>query len=68
MDNNVITVNNNTYNLEDMSANQRLILSHIQDIDTKLAAVRFNLDQLNVAREAFAKMLVDSLKLPENKE
>jgi len=34
----------------------------VQDLDRKLGNAQFNLDQLSVGREAFVKMLADSLE------
>jgi len=38
------------------------MLNHIYDLDRKLSSSQFNLDQLNVGREAFIKMLASSLE------
>jgi len=36
----------------------------VQDLDRKLGNAQFNLDQLNVGREAFVNMLAGSLEAP----
>ena len=38
------------------------MLNHINDLDRKLGSAQFNLDQLNVGREAFVNMLAGSLE------
>jgi hypothetical protein len=58
----VITINDVEYNLEDFTQEQAAILNHINDLDRKIGSTRFNLDQLNVGREAFVKMLTESLE------
>jgi hypothetical protein len=50
------------YSLEDFTNEQRGLLHHVQDLDAKLANARFNFDQLNVSREAFAEKLAASLE------
>jgi hypothetical protein len=57
-----ITVNDIEYLVEDMSDGQRTMLNHINDLGRKMENARFNLDQLAVGREAFVKMLADSLE------
>ena len=63
-ENKTITVNDVEYNLDDFTQEQTTMLNHINDLDRKLANAQFNLDQLNVGREAFVKMLADSLENP----
>lgn len=63
-ENKTITVNDIEYNLDDFTQPQMTMLNHINDLDRKLSNAQFNLDQLNVGREAFIKMLADSLEAP----
>ena len=63
-ENKTITVNDIEYNLDDFTQPQMTMLNHINDLDRKLSNAQFNLDQLNVGREAFIKMLADSLEQP----
>jgi len=63
-ENKTITVNDVEYNLDDFTQAQTTMLNHINDLDRKLANAQFNIDQLNVGREAFVKMLADSLENP----
>jgi hypothetical protein len=57
-----ITVNDTEYFVEDMTDEQRTMLNHINDLGRKMENARFNLDQLAVGRDAFVKMLADSLE------
>jgi len=63
-----ITINDVEYNLEDFTQEQAAILNHINDLDRKIGSTRFNLDQLTIGREAFVKMLSDSLETPVESE
>ena len=55
-----ITVNDQTHNIEDLTAVQVTMVNHLQDLERKLSSARFNVDQLTVGREAFIKLLEDS--------
>jgi hypothetical protein len=57
-----ITVNDIEYLVEDMTEEQRTMLNHINDLGRKMDNARFNMDQLAVGRDAFVKMLADSLE------
>lgn len=62
MQNETVTINDTEYNLNDFTDEQRILLNHVTDLDAKLSAARFNFDQLNVSREAFAEKLAVSLE------
>ena len=63
-----IVINDKEYLVEDLTQEQQVMVNHISDLDRKLSSARFNLDQLNVGREAFVNMLAQSLDTPEEKE
>ena len=63
-----ITVNEVEHNIEDLTEQQLAMVNHISDLDKKLGSLGFNLDQLNVGREAFVNMLAASLAKAENAE
>jgi hypothetical protein len=63
-----ITVNDIEYNIEDFTDAQKTMLNHVGDLDRKLSSAQFNLNQLNVGREAFINMLAGSLENPEEAE
>ena len=65
---NLITVNEIEYNVDDFTDAQKTMLNHVGDLDRKLGSAQFNLDQLNVGREAFINMLAASLEAPEEAE
>lgn len=62
---NVITINDKDYNLDDMTDQQKAMLNHITDLDRKIKNTQFNLDQLNVGKDAFVQMLIASLPQEE---
>ena len=59
-----ITVNDKEYIFEDMTNEQQMMVNHIRDLDRKIDNARFNMDQLNVGRDAFVNMLAGSLEAP----
>jgi hypothetical protein len=59
---NLITVNDIEYNVDNFTDAQKVMLNHINDLGRKLDNARFNLDQLNIGREAFVKHLATSLE------
>lgn len=56
-----ITVNNVEYYLEDFTDQQKIMVNHIVDLDRKLSSARFNVQQLEIGREAFINMFTRSL-------
>ena len=67
-ENKTITVNDVEHNIEDLTEQQIAMVNHIADLDKKLGSLGFNMDQLNVGREAFVNMLTASLAEAENAE
>lgn len=59
-----IVVNDVEYNVADLTEQQVVVVNHITDLDRKLSNAKFNLDQLQVGREAFVQMLATSLESP----
>jgi len=56
------------YMYEDMTQEQQMIVNHIEDLSRKIASSQFNLDQLNVGKQAFVNLLKEALtKQPEEK-
>lgn len=62
---NVITVNGKEYAIAELTDRQRVLLSHVQDLDRKVSNAQFNLDQLTVGREAFVNALAVDLEAPQ---
>jgi len=59
-----ITVNDKPYNVEDLDEQEIVMVNHVADLDQKLMAARFNVDQLQVCRDTFVGMLTNSLENP----
>ena len=56
-----INIDGTEYQYEDMTAEQQTIVNHLVDLDRKLNSARFNVDQLQIGRNAFMSMLNESL-------
>ena len=56
-----IIINDVEYSYEDMTNEQQVIINHVADLDRKLSSAKFNVDQLEVGKSAFVKMLTDCL-------
>lgn len=50
------------YKYEDMTQEQQILLNHVADLDRKLDSAKFNVDQLQVGRNAFFGMLKQALE------
>ena len=57
----VIVLNDVEYDIESMTDQQKVMINHLADLDKKLGSMQFNIEQLQVGREAFIKMLSESL-------
>ena len=57
-----ITVNDKTHNLEDLNEQQVAMVNHLHDLERKLGSARFKVEQLRVGKEAFIKLLEESLE------
>lgn len=60
-----VTIDGVEYQFEDMTAEQQMLCNHCFDLDRKIASAQFNLDQLSVGKDAFIKMLKESLEKPK---
>jgi hypothetical protein len=56
-----ITIDDVQYVFEDMKPEQQAMVNHIADLDRKIGSTQFNLDQLQVGKQAFIDMLKRSL-------
>jgi hypothetical protein len=61
-DKKVITIDDKEYTEDQLTDTQKTIINHINSLQQKIGSAEFNLDQLKVGKEAFVKMLGDSLK------
>ena len=63
-----ITVDDVEYFYEDMTQQQQVLVNHITDLDRKIGSSQFNLDQLNVGKNAFVKLLKEALEAVDAEE
>ena len=59
---NVITIDGKEYKTEDLSQDQNYFINQIKDLQAKAASLRFQLDQVTVAQNAFTNSLIQSVK------
>tara|TARA_R100001460_G_scaffold55254_3_gene94616 strand:- start:116 stop:331 length:216 start_codon:yes stop_codon:yes gene_type:complete len=63
-----ITINGTEYTEDQLTNDQKQMVNHIADLDRKIGSTQFNLDQLNVGRDAFVNMLTQSFEKPPEKD
>jgi hypothetical protein len=63
-----VTIDGVEYQFEDMTQEQQTLLNHVADLDRKLVSARFNVDQLQVGRDAFFQLLKNSLNVAPAQE
>jgi len=56
------------YLLDDLTDEQKAMVNHIADLENKISGTAFNLDQLNVGKEAFINRLKESLEEESEEE
>ena len=49
------------YDIESLTDQQKILLDHVADLERKVASAKFNVDQLQVGRDAFLNMLKQAL-------
>ena len=64
----VLNFDDKEYVIEDMTDEQKSMLNHINDLQNKMNTNQFMADQLAVGKEAFIKMLRESLNKEEEAE
>lgn len=67
-DKKVITIDDKDYTEDQLTDTQKVIINHINSLSQKIGSAEFNLDQLKVGKDAFVKMLTESLKETEEAE
>jgi len=65
---NVITIDGKEYNQEDLSQDQNYFINQIKDLQSKAANLKFQLDQITVAQNAFTNSLIQSVKGSEEND
>jgi hypothetical protein len=58
-----ITIDEVEYQYEDLTQEQQALFNHCVDLDRKISSAQFNLDQLQVGKQAFIERLKSSLEV-----
>ena len=58
---NQVTIDDVNYEFEDMTTEQQAMVNHLIDLDRKIGSSQFNIEQLQVGKQAFLTMLKESL-------
>jgi hypothetical protein len=58
----IVSIDGTEYDVNDFNENQLLLLNHCADLDRKIGSTQFQLQQLNVGKDAFLAMLKEALK------
>ena len=58
---NTITINDVEYTEDQLNDTQKVMVTHIADLDRKIGSANFNIDQLKMGRMAFMNALTTSL-------
>ena len=64
---NTISINGTDYTEDQLTDQQKVMVSHAADLDRKIRSAQFNMDQLNVGKQAFMQMLTASLEVSDEK-
>jgi len=65
MTDNVITIDGKDYAPEDMNEQQTYLINQIRSCQNKAANMRFDLDQMIAAQNAFTNALIQSMQTEE---
>ena len=60
-----VTIDDKEYKVSDLTEEQVTLGNHVADLDRKIGSSQFNLQQLNIGRNACMNMLTESLKVEE---
>jgi hypothetical protein len=63
-----ITIDDKDYTEDDLTNEQKAMISHVNSLQQKINSAEFNLDQLRVGKDAFVQMLKSSLETPTEQE
>jgi len=57
-----IKINNKEYTEDQLNDQQKVMVNHVLDLDRKIGSTQFNLEQLQVGKQAFTEMLTKTLE------
>ena len=58
----IVTIDGVEHKVEDLTEQQTMLLNHVADLERKIGSTKFQLDQLQVGRDAFFTMLKAALE------
>lgn len=58
----MVTIDGVEYEADDLTDEVKYMIAQVKDIDDKLASLRFQMDQLTVAKNAFSDAIVKAVK------
>ena len=58
----IVSIDGVEHKIEDMTEQQTILLNHVADLERKIGSTKFQLDQLQVGRDAFFTMLKAALE------
>ena len=58
-----VTIEGTNYFFEDLTENQKILFNHVIDLNRKIDASKFNLDQLEVGRDSFLNLLKAEMEI-----
>jgi hypothetical protein len=64
----VVTINDKEHDEENFTDKQKYLLAQVRDIDNKIGSLRFQLDQLAVARDSFGGALIKEVEVEDVQE
>jgi len=64
----IVTIDGVEHDANNFTEQQVLLLNHTVDLDRKIGSTQFQLQQLQVGKDAFLKMLKDDLETVELKD
>ena len=62
---NTITINGTDYTEDQLNDTQKVMVTHVADLDRKITSANFNIEQLKMGRMAFMNTLTSSLDVKE---
>ena len=60
----IVSIDGVEHKLEDLTEQQQMLLNHVADLERKIGSTKFQLDQLQVGRNAFFELLKQALAQP----
>lgn len=64
----IVTIDGTEFDANDFTEQQSVLLHHCVDLDRKIGSTQFQLQQLQVGKDSFLKLLKEALATPEKVE